>query len=193
MSNKLRDRSLEILASEFCSLDDEVSSYIGGILETPEDISTEFEIFDALGELLMGVAPDKSELEVRKVLKRVLKLLHKNSDANLNEGKFTLLNAPINLRDQIIGSQNDVDNNVNILDNDWSIVDKQKLEKAENKNKQKQAKRELEKLEKLKEPKPLPGTDFRPTLNQVSISGPWLYYTLSRIQSKPFVLSRKIR
>lgn len=190
MSNKLRDRSLEILAAEFCSLDEEMSSYIGGILETPEDITTEEEIFEALGELMMGVAPDKSEQEVRKVLKRILKLLHKHSDANFNEGKFTLLNAPINLRNQIVESQNDSENNVNILDSDWSIVDKQKLEKAEIKSKQKQAKRELEELEKLKDSKSLiQGIDFRPTLNQVNRYGPWLIlYFLPRIQSKLFAL-----
>ena len=193
MSNKLRDRSLEILTAEFCSLDDEVSSYIGGILETPEDIATEEEIFDAVGELLMGIAPDKSELEVRKILRRILKLLHKNSDSNLSEGKFTLLNAPINLRDQIIES-NDIENNVNILDSDWSIVDKQKLEKAESKTKQKQAKRELEELEKLKEVKPLPGADSRPTLNQVSLACPWLIrYFLTQTQSKPLFCTTKCR
>ena len=163
------DRSLKILASEFSPLDEEISSYIARILEAPEDISTEDELYEAIGELLMGMSPDKSEQEVRKVLKRIYRVIQTNSDGILAEEKFALLDAPINLRDKIIESGVESNTGSSILDSDWSIVDRQKLEKAENKSKQKQAKRKQEEAEKPKDSNShLSNCDFRPTLNQVS-------------------------
>ena len=163
-----RDRSLQILASEFASIDEEISSYIAGILETPDEINTEEDLYEAIGELLMGVSPDKSEKEVRKILRRIHRVIQPNSDGNLAEEKFALLDTPINLRDHIIDS-GVKSNACGILDSDWSMVDKQKLEKAENKNKQKQAKREIEEAERLKDSNiQFSNSDFRPTLNQVS-------------------------
>ena len=166
-----RDRSLKILTSEFAMLDEEMSSYIGNILEAPEEISTEEDLYEAIGELLIGVSPDKSEQEVRKILRRIHRVIQTNSDANLAEEKFALLDAPINLRNQIIESRVESNSGAggSILDSDWSIVDKNRLEKAENKSKQKQARREQEEAGKLKDSNThIANTDFRPTLNQVS-------------------------
>ena len=157
------NRALKILTAEFPGLDDEVSTYISSILETPEDIHTEDDLYEAIGELLLSLAPDKNDSQVRKTLRRILKVILKESD-NFSEEKFTLLEAPISLRDQMDDEQ--VGGDSGILGQERSLVDKQKLEKAENKSKQKQARRDEEEACKPKES--IVNADFRPTLNQVS-------------------------
>jgi len=66
----------EILKSEFASIDDDILEYINGVLKSYEDnVEEEDYIYSSIGDILLSIEPDKTEMEVRSVCKTLNTIL----------------------------------------------------------------------------------------------------------------------
>ena len=66
----------EILKSEFASIDEDVLEYVNGVLKSYEDnVEEEDYIYASIGDILLSIEPDKTEIEVRSVCKNLNTIL----------------------------------------------------------------------------------------------------------------------
>ena len=141
----------KLICQSFPHIDEQVKEYINGILETgSEEFETNGDVFDAIGDMLLGVDLDKSENDIRAIcdkLYNILKVEENGNDALISES-MRRLNEPVHLgsaAENMIEKNEDHSANIWIVKKDnVTMVDQKKLEKAEAKLKQKKEKRSVE-------------------------------------------------
>ncbi|CAD7080940.1 unnamed protein product [Hermetia illucens] len=132
---------IEIIKKDFPAIDESVSEYIKGVLcGDVDDFQTCDDIYDAIGDILLGIGSDMSEEGVRDTCEELFKVM-KPKEKTLQK----MLHAPVNIAEMAA----DMENNISDMKSIWVInrdlsnkVDSKKLEKAEAKLQQKQEKRQ---------------------------------------------------
>ncbi|KAF7992894.1 hypothetical protein HCN44_005238 [Aphidius gifuensis] len=136
------------IKSQFPTIDDDLYGYVEGILDSSkDDFEDGDEVYEAIGQVLHEVA-DKSENEVRKICKKLLRMLKGNTNDTTNEkqknGVNKILTGPVHLGSMAANLEEDVEEMKSIwvtTRDDSMKVDARKLEKAEAKLQQKLEKR----------------------------------------------------
>ncbi|XP_077998054.1 ATP-binding cassette sub-family F member 3-like [Glandiceps talaboti] len=137
----------EILRQSFPSMDTELFQYVNGILEDgSDDFSSPDDLYEAVGDMLQEVAQDKSDDDIRDICSQLMKVMSiEKQDDEMSNGGMILLDAPVHLG-EVVQKQSDVETDKGIWlvqKDNYSVVDKKKLEKAEAKLKAKQERRSL--------------------------------------------------
>ncbi|CAB4003103.1 ATP-binding cassette sub-family F member 3 [Paramuricea clavata] len=135
-----------ILREKFPQIDEEMFSYINGILESSsEDFENASDVYDAVGDLFLEISENGSDV-IQDLCEQLLGILKINSQNGTTEP--TKLHTPVQLKDMV---DNYVVENAEENASIWLVkkddlretVDSKKLEKAEAKIKAKQDKRIL--------------------------------------------------
>uniref|UniRef100_A0A0K8TMK5 ATP-binding cassette sub-family F member 3 n=1 Tax=Tabanus bromius TaxID=304241 RepID=A0A0K8TMK5_TABBR len=130
----------EILKREFPSIDDDVTGYVEGVLcGDTDDFENVDDVFDAVGDILLSVAHEKTETYIREICEELFKIMKPKEKSTQKK-----LNAPVNIAEMAATMEEDVNDmkSIWVVNRDLSNkVDSKKLEKAEAKLQQKQEKR----------------------------------------------------
>jgi len=125
---------LQLVKSQFPSLDEDLSQYVESVLETSgEDFESADDIFEAIGAVLGEVAKEKTEDDIKDLCDLLLHTLKPLSNGNANNSGRKLLDAPVHMGAEV--ANNDIDENLG--ENMWIQkvasnfrVDSKALEKA---------------------------------------------------------------
>ncbi|XP_052760635.1 ATP-binding cassette sub-family F member 3-like [Mya arenaria] len=89
----------EFLTGCFPSIDSEIVSYVGGMLEDTDVVATSDGVFESIGPFLEQVDDSKSEDDIRLICNRLHALVCKNSDGieEQSDTPHRILDAPVHL------------------------------------------------------------------------------------------------
>jgi len=126
---------LQLVKSQFPSLDEDLSQYVESVLETSgEDFESADDIFEAIGAVLGEVANDKTEDDIKDLCDLLLHTLKPLSNGNAKNSGRKLLDAPVHMGAEV--AKNEIDENLG--GNAWIQkvesnlrVDSKALEKAQ--------------------------------------------------------------
>jgi len=126
---------LQLVKSQFPSLDEDLSQYVESVLETSgEDFESADDIFEAIGAVLGEVANEKTEDDIKDLCDLLLHTLKPLSNGNAKNSGRKLLDAPVHMGAEV--AKNEIDENLG--ENMWIQkvesnlrVDSKALEKAE--------------------------------------------------------------
>ncbi|KAH9504419.1 ATP-binding cassette sub- F member 3 [Bulinus truncatus] len=142
----------EFFRAVFPQIDHEISDYVNGMLEDGgEDFKTSDDLYDAIGTMLQQADDSKSDEDIKEICDRLHSLLSSSNGVagNIN-GLNKILEAPVQMSQQVEETEGTNDHSIWIMKKDnSSVVDQKKLEKADKKIQKKLGKRESTTIKKV--------------------------------------------
>ncbi|XP_046559186.1 ATP-binding cassette sub-family F member 3-like [Haliotis rubra] len=124
----------ELLTHAFPNIDEEVSTYVKGLLEDCcDDFATADDLFDAVGVMLLQADGEKTEDDIMEICQKLHSLLASDSGVSVN-GQHRVLDAPVQIGSISSGlsEMSEEDSSIWLKKKDMgSKVDQKKLVKAE--------------------------------------------------------------